>query len=180
MSSQEELIAQRRANLDALAALGVEIYPHRFDRRHTVSELVEAHGEKDHDTLEAERPETVTAGRILAVRSFGKANFLVVSDGRRRIQVYIRQDALPPLDFQIFKCLDFGDWIGVEGRLFRTKTNELTIWASRLHFFCIYTSWTRRGPRYQTSSTSVTTPKAPHTVKTPRCPTPSTNAPKQK
>ena len=51
-----------------------------------------------------------------------------------RIQVYIRQDALPPLDFQIFKLLDFGDWVGVEGRLFRTKTNEFTIWASRLHF----------------------------------------------
>ena len=48
--------------------------------------------------------------------------------------MYIRQDALPPLDFQIFKLLDFGDWVGVEGRLFRTKTNELTIWASRLHF----------------------------------------------
>ena len=42
--------------------------------------------------------------------------------------------ALPPLDFQIFKLLDFGDWVGVEGRLFRTKTNEFTIWASRLHF----------------------------------------------
>ena len=51
-----------------------------------------------------------------------------------KIQIYIRQDSLPPLDFQIFKLLDFGDWIGVEGRLFRTKTNELTIWASRLHF----------------------------------------------
>src|SRR5207248_5787937 len=48
--------------------------------------------------------------------------------------VYIRQDAVPALDFQIFKLLDFGDWIGIEGRLFRTKTNELTIWASRLHF----------------------------------------------
>ena len=48
--------------------------------------------------------------------------------------MYIRQDGLPPLDFQIFKLLDFGDWVGVEGRLFRTKTNEFTIWASRLHF----------------------------------------------
>ena len=57
-----------------------------------------------------------------------------ISDGRARIQVYIRQDSLPALDFQIFKLLDFGDWVGVEGRLFRTKTNELTIWASRLHF----------------------------------------------
>jgi lysyl-tRNA synthetase class 2 len=68
------------------------------------------------------------------MRSFGKANFLVLSDGLTTIQVYVRQDSVPALDFQIFKLLDFGDFIGVEGRLFRTKTNELTIWASRVHF----------------------------------------------
>jgi lysyl-tRNA synthetase class 2 len=134
MSSQEEQIAQRRANLKELAGLGVDIYPRRFDRRDTVSALVAAHGEATRDGLEASRPETITSGRILAVRSFGKANFLVISDGLSRIQVYIREDSLPPLDFRIFKLLDFGDWVGVEGRLFRTKTNELTIWASRLHF----------------------------------------------
>jgi len=134
MSSEDEQIAQRRSNLQQLAKLGVEIYPHRFERRDTVTELVAAHGSKTHDELEAERPETVTSGRILAVRSFGKANFLAISDGVARIQIYIRQDSLPPLDFQIFKLLDFGDWVGVEGRLFRTRTNELTIWASRLHF----------------------------------------------
>jgi len=134
MSSQEEQIQQRRSNLQELARLGVEIYPRRFDRRHSISELVNQYGERNHDQLEAQRVATTTSGRILAIRSFGKANFLVLSDGLARIQVYIRQDALPPLDFQIFKLLDFGDWVGVEGRLFRTKTNEFTIWASRLHF----------------------------------------------
>ena len=48
-----------------------------------------------------------------------------------RIQAYIRQDSLSERDFSIFKLLDFGDFIGVDGHLFRTKTNELTIWASR-------------------------------------------------
>jgi lysyl-tRNA synthetase class 2 len=134
MSSQEEQIAQRRSNLNELRELGVPLYPNRFDRHHTVSELVAAHGGRNHDELEAERPSAVTSGRILAMRSFGKANFLVISDGAARIQVYIRQDSLPELDFRIFRLLDFGDWIGVEGRVFRTKTNELTIWASRLHF----------------------------------------------
>src|SRR5262245_28805763 len=134
MSSEDEQIAQRRANLEALAKLGVEVYPRSFVRTQTVTELVAAYGERTHDELEAERPETITSGRVLAIRSFGKANFLAISDGRAKIQVYIRQDSLPPLDFQIFKLLDFGDWIGVAGRLFRTKTNELTIWASRLHF----------------------------------------------
>ena len=134
MTSQEEQIAQRRANLEALAKLGVDVYPHSFDRQHTIAELVERYGGRTHDELEAERPTTVTSGRILAIRSFGKANFLVVSDGLTKIQIYVRQDSLPELDFQIFKLIDFGDWIGAEGRLFRTKTNELTIWASRLHF----------------------------------------------
>ena len=58
----------------------------------------------------------------------------MLSDGHAKLQVYIRQDSMPELDFKIYKLLDFGDWVGVEGRLFRTKTNELTIWASRLHF----------------------------------------------
>jgi lysyl-tRNA synthetase class 2 len=134
MSSQEEQVQQRRANLDELAKLGVEIYPRRFDRRHTISELVAAHGERTHDDLEAGRTETVTSGRILGMRSFGKANFVVISDGLKTVQVYVRQDSVPELDFKIFKLLDFGDFIGVEGRLFRTKTNEFTIWASRVHF----------------------------------------------
>jgi lysyl-tRNA synthetase class 2 len=133
-TSQDEQYQQRRSNLEALTRLGVAPYPNRFDRRETISELVEFHSQKSHDDLEAERPEAKTSGRILSVRSFGKANFLVLSDGRSKLQVYIRQDSMPELDFRIFKLLDFGDWVGVEGRLFRTKTNELTIWASRLHF----------------------------------------------
>jgi lysyl-tRNA synthetase class 2 len=134
MSSQDEQIQQRKSNLDELARLGVEVYPHRFDRGHTVTWLVETYNPLTHDELEAKRPEAITSGRILGIRSFGKANFLVIADGRVTIQAYVRQDALPALDFSVFKLLDFGDWIGVEGRVFRTKTNELTIWASRLHF----------------------------------------------
>jgi lysyl-tRNA synthetase, class II len=134
MTSLEEQVQQRRANLDALAALGVEIYPRTFERRHTIAQLVERGDPRSHDELEADRIETKAAGRILGIRSFGKANFVVLSEGAAKIQVYIRQDSVPPLDFSIFKLLDFGDWVGVEGRLFRTKTNELTIWASRLYF----------------------------------------------
>jgi lysyl-tRNA synthetase class 2 len=134
MSSEDEQVAQRRANLEELAKLGVEVYPRRFERERTIGALVAEYGARTHDELEAERVSTVAAGRILAIRSFGKANFLVITDGRAKIQVYVRQDSMPELDFKIFKLLDFGDWVGVEGRLFRTKTNELTVWASRLHF----------------------------------------------
>ena len=134
MSDDNEQLQQRRANLAQLDALGVELYPRTFARTHTIEALVSAYGGQSHDQLEALRPETVTSGRILAVRSFGKANFLVLTDGKARLQAYIRQDALSERDFAVFKLLDVGDFVGVAGRLFRTRTNELTIWVSRLEF----------------------------------------------
>src|SRR5881296_1461432 len=103
MSSQDEQIQQRRSNLDALAALGIDIYPRVFERRHTIAALVGAYGHRTHDQLDADRIETITGGRILAIRAFGKANFLVLSDGQAKVQVYIRQDSLPALDFNIYK-----------------------------------------------------------------------------
>ena len=133
-AEESDQVVQRRANLEELRKLGIDPYPHRFDPDATIADVVQAHGEKSGETLDAEHITTRTAGRILAIRSFGKANFLVLSDGKARIQVYIRQDALSERDFQIFKLLDFGDWVGVEGRLFRTKTKEFTIWASKLEF----------------------------------------------
>jgi lysyl-tRNA synthetase class 2 len=133
-AEESDQVVQRRANLEELRKLGVDPYPHRFDPQATIDEIVRTHGEKSGEALEAEPITTRTAGRILAIRSFGKANFLVLSDGKVRIQVYIRQDALSERDFQVFKLLDFGDWVGVEGRLFRTKTKEFTIWASKLEF----------------------------------------------
>ncbi|HEY7789267.1 MAG TPA: lysine--tRNA ligase [Vicinamibacterales bacterium] len=134
MSSEEEQIQQRRENLAAITSLGVEAYPRRFERRDTIAALAAEYGTREREALEATRVDTVTSGRILGMRTFGKANFLVLSDGRARIQVYVRQDSVSARDFSILKRLDFGDYIGVEGHLFRTKTNELTIWASRLEF----------------------------------------------
>jgi len=133
-SNEEAQIAQRRANLDAIVALGCPAYPNRFATTHTVTALVTAHGESDGAELEASRVETVTAGRIVSIRNFGKAAFLVLSDGRSRIQVYVRQDSLAARDYQLSRLLDFGDQIGVAGRLFRTRTHELSIWAAKLAF----------------------------------------------
>ena len=131
---ESDLLRQRRANYEALIRLGVDPYPRAFERTHTVDELVSAYGGSTKEDLEAREVRTRTAGRVLAIRGFGKANFLVISDGRSRIQVYIRQDSLSERDFSIYKLLDFGDFVGVDGKLFRTKTNELTIWASALEF----------------------------------------------
>src|SRR5687768_595352 len=131
---ESDLLRQRRENFQELIRLGVDPYPRHFERTDTIDALVEAHSGKTGEQLEAEQPRARTAGRILAIRSFGKANFLALSDGRSKIQIYIRKDALPERDFSVYRLLDFGDFVGVEGRLFRTKTNELTIWASSLEF----------------------------------------------
>ena len=131
---ESDLLRQRRANFEELVRLGIDPYPHNFERTDTVAELVGAHSAKTKEELEAAAVQTKTAGRILAIRSFGKANFLVLSDGASKIQAYVRQDSLPEKDFAAFKLLDFGDYVGVEGKLFRTKTNELTIHASALRF----------------------------------------------
>ena len=130
--------AQRRANLASLADLGVPVYPHAFRGgdgvRDTVSALVDTHGGATGEELETAQVRTVTAGRVLIVRSFGKARFFVISDGRRRIQVYVRKDSLSERDFRVAALLDIGDHIGVDGRLFRTRTDELTVWAARIEF----------------------------------------------
>jgi lysyl-tRNA synthetase class 2 len=131
---ESDLLAQRRQNFDELKRLGIDPYPVTFNRTHSVSELVDNYGSRSGAQLEAEKIETTTAGRVLAIRSFGKANFLVLSDGRSKIQVYIRKDSLSERDFSIFRAVDFGDFVGASGHLFRTKTNELTIWASSLEF----------------------------------------------
>ena len=125
---------QRRANHEALRTLGVEPYPARFDRSASASDVVKDYGNRSGEELEKERPETVTAGRIVAIRCFGKANFLVLSDGRSRLQAYVREDSVSGRDFDVFRLLDVGDLVGVDGRIFRTRTGELTVWAESLQF----------------------------------------------
>jgi lysyl-tRNA synthetase class 2 len=132
--SESDQVQQRRANFDALAALGVDRYPRSFERTHTITALVTSYGDRSGEALAAEKIETRTAGRILAIRAFGKANFLVISDGVSKIQAYVRQDSVSERDFAAYKLLDFGDFVGVSGHLFRTRTNELTIHASSIEF----------------------------------------------
>src|SRR5688500_19841606 len=100
---ESDQVVQRRANLAALKELGVDPYPRRFDPGASIEAIVAADSQKTGEELEAAQIRVRTAGRILAIRSFGKANFLVLSDGKARLQVYIRQDAVPERDFKIFK-----------------------------------------------------------------------------
>ena len=134
MSNEQEQFAQRLAKLDAIRALGATAYPTSFARTATIADVVERFGGVEAESLETDRPTAAVAGRILGIRSFGKARFLVLSDGLERLQVYVRADAVDAPTFELISHLDLGDHIGVTGRVFRTKTKELTIWADGVTF----------------------------------------------
>ena len=127
-------LRQRRENLEKLRALDVQPYPHRFEASATVSAIAAEHAGRSGEDLENARPEAAAAGRIVAIRSFGKARFLVLSDGKARLQAYVRKDSVSARDFEVVKLLDVGDVVGVAGRIFRTRTDELTVWAARVEF----------------------------------------------
>lgn len=124
----------RLAKLKSIEALGYNPYPTEYRYTRTIEEIVREFSEKSAEQLE-HNPATVRiAGRILAHRPFGKAGFLGVSDGSARLQVYAKKDQLPERDFQLYQLLDVGDFIGVEGMLFRTRTGELTVLAKEITF----------------------------------------------
>lgn len=122
-------IQQRRENLEALRALGVEPYPYRFEVTHHTAEVMESF-----DAL-ANAGETVAvAGRLMALRSHGKSTFAHVQDAQGRLQLYFKLDVVGEALYAIVKLLDVGDLVGVRGGLFRTRTGEMTVEVRELTF----------------------------------------------
>jgi lysyl-tRNA synthetase, class II len=123
---------QRRKKLTEIEALGHASYPHKFDWTHTARQVAEKFSERTAEQLAAEHVDVRVAGRIVALRPHGKAAFgHIVGDGTR-LQFYVKLDVVGAQQFKLFQLLDLGDIIGVSGHLFRTKTNELTVWVTKL------------------------------------------------
>ena len=99
----------------------------RFDVSHSAEVLSETYKQSNKEELEANRIEATIAGRIIAMRSFGKAGFSHIQDGSGKMQIYFQKNTLGDERYTLFKKLDIGDFIGVKGHLFRTKTGELTL-----------------------------------------------------
>ena len=125
---------QRIKKLESLRKLGIPPYGTRFEVKDRAGRLLRLHGEKTKERLEEEKISCTVAGRIVGLRRFGKAGFAVLQDGADRLQVYLKKDILGELAYEVCEGLDLGDWIGVTGVLFRTKTNELTVEARQLTF----------------------------------------------
>ena len=132
MEAPTNLAAQRRFKLAELKRRGFDPYPHRFDYSHTIGDLRAAFDGFSGPELEARKETIRVCGRVMSLRPQGKAGFLDLLDGEHRLQVYIRRDNIDSESYDLFQLVDLGDILGAEGILFRTRTNELTVLASRL------------------------------------------------
>ena len=124
MSDQQKSLKQimdfRLEKLDQLINNGINPYPVKFNSTHLSHEIIE-------NFSEYEGKSVVIAGRIMVIRKMGKASFFQVMDSSGRIQIFIRRDDIGDASYSNFKLLDIGDFIGIEGEVFKTKTGEISI-----------------------------------------------------
>lgn len=133
MEDHTNLRAQRRYKLSELKRRGFDPYPHKFDYTATLGRIRARFEMADAAELEENKKLVRACGRIMSLRPHGKAGFLDIADDSGRLQVYVRRDSVGEENFALFQLFDLGDIVGAEGTLFRTRTNELTIAATKVH-----------------------------------------------
>jgi len=132
LDESSEQIEVRKQKLQKLKAAGYSLYPNNFSPSHSTRDVHltwDTASDQDLSTLDTE---VLVAGRIIGIRSFGKASFFHIQDRWGRLQIYARKDRLGEEDYALFQLLDIGDIVGVRGPVFRTKTKELTVQARSL------------------------------------------------
>jgi len=141
LALDEKIYELRRDKLKQIEALGQPTYPNRFGnpKMQTIGKIRDRYADRTAQQLDAERPHVELAGRVMSIRIQGKAGFATLQGearrkrvGRRQLQIYVRIDAFGEKNFQLFKLLDVGDYVGVRGYLFRTRTDELTVHVQEL------------------------------------------------
>jgi len=132
MEPINELLHVRKEKEEYLRKLGIDPYPQERGTFAGSGSIAGEFGLLTGEELEKKGASVSFAGRIVAFRDFGKSTFLHVQDREGRTQVYVRKDMLKSPDYGVFKKLDVGDIIAVDGKVFKTKTGELTILAERI------------------------------------------------
>ncbi|MDQ1316600.1 MAG: lysyl-tRNA synthetase, class, partial [Candidatus Poribacteria bacterium] len=131
MEQISELTRQRILKLDELRKAGIDPYPRKYNVEDYSAELIQKFSEVN-EFNEGQFPVKM-AGRIMSIREHGKTAFLNIQDTTGNIQLYIRKDRIGDWSFdEVFKKLDIGDIIGVEGWVFRTRTGELTVLVEKI------------------------------------------------
>lgn len=133
MPTEAELINERKRKRDDLLKLGINPYPHIYTPKHNSAHLAEKYSklqpeEKTEDAVNV-------AGRIISLRRMGKATFLHLLDQHGKMQAYFKYDDIPKI-YDHLKLCDMGDWLGVEGTVFKTKTGEITVKATNFTILC--------------------------------------------
>ena len=130
MEELSQVLRERLAKAEEMQREGICLYPNGYVVEHVIGAIVNDFGHKSQEELEADPPSPfLVAGRIMALRSFGRSIFMHIQDGSGRIQVYCQQNTLGKDAYALVKKFDLGDIIRVGGTLFRTKTQELTLLA---------------------------------------------------
>ncbi|MCH7618577.1 MAG: lysine--tRNA ligase [Candidatus Marinimicrobia bacterium] len=123
----EQLKETRREKLNALRKLGVNPYPYKFDVTHKVSDLL-----SNFEKLSKSEENVSIAGRLMSIRGMGKVSFAHLQDQTGKIQIHLRKDEIGDDGYDLYKLLDIGDYVGISGHLFVTKTGEQTVWVKNL------------------------------------------------
>jgi lysyl-tRNA synthetase class 2 len=133
LSLEDDLLKQRLARIADIEALGHRAYGRRYDFTHTIPDILAEYGPKTAEELVPEVRVKI-AGRLMTLRHMGKAGFAHLQQNGERLQIYVKKDAVGEQGFQLFKMVDIGDIVGVEGYLFRTRTGELSVHAEKIDF----------------------------------------------
>ena len=134
MPLDQKIYELRKEKLKQIEALGQISYPYRYEITHTIPQILDEYTPKAAEELAEPRVNVSVAGRIMSIRLQGKAGFAHLQQSGRRLQIYVKLDFVGEKGFQLYKLLDLGDYIGVKGYLFRTRTGELTVHVEELTF----------------------------------------------
>lgn len=129
---EQGLFETRLAKLAEMRELGVDPFGHRYEVTHHAEDILSFGAEKLKEELESENLRVRVAGRLMIRRGHGKASFAVLQDRTGNVQVYAKVDVLGEEAYRIFDLLDLGDFIGVEGTVFRTNRGEITVLVEKL------------------------------------------------
>jgi lysyl-tRNA synthetase class 2 len=127
MEDLNDQTSARRQKLAKIAESGHALYPNDFKPSHSTDRILADFGALTDEEVSRLDVVPSLAGRIMGLRSFGKASFFHLQDRKGKLQVYLRRDRVDEQTFQLFQCLDLGDIVAAWGPLFRTKTGELTV-----------------------------------------------------
>ncbi len=138
MALDDHIYKLRREKLKQIEALGQATYRSKYEFTHTLDQILAEYTPKTAEELEQSRVagsgNVRVAGRIMAIRLMGKAGFAHLQQNGKRLQIYVKKDAVGDKGFELYKLLDLGDHIGVSGYLFRTRTGELSVHVEEITF----------------------------------------------